>query len=203
MNRIFELWIGNQASGKTYQLKNRISDLRGRKLIRSVFVCDRLGEYGDVGPAFANIADFNAQCREYMQKVNVFQLGLNPAAYGRVFELAEIEGDCLVVIDEARAMAPAGSYWQGGEALERIALAGRHLRNCAGELRPTHLVLATQYPRSIHISLREQARTVMVGQLTGENALGWVRGEFGEAALKRVAELGQWQWTCVQGKDPR
>jgi hypothetical protein len=202
-NRIFEVWIGNQASGKTYQLRHRIRALAKRPTIRCVAVLDRLGELGDEGEVFGSMADFHALCRDELPRVAVFQFGVLPAAYAGVFELAEFEGDFCIVIDEARSMAPAGSSWTGSAVLERIALAGRHLRNVAGELRPTHIVCATQYPRSIHISLREQARTIMCGQLTGENALDYVRGEFGAEALARVAGLSQWQWTCVQGRDPR
>lgn len=203
MSRVFELWVGAQMSGKTYQVKRRILALAKRPTIASVLVADRLGEYGDCGTVYRSREELGNDCRETLPRVAVCQFGIGVEAYEVLYQLAEYEGHCVLVLDEARQVAPPGAAWRGSPRLERIALAGRHLPNRAGKLCETHLIVALQHPKGLHVTIREQASTVMVGQLHGGNALRWVSEEFGPSVQKRVEQLGEHQWLCAQGKDPR
>ena len=186
-NRIFEFWTGGQASGKTYQLKRRIDELSRRKTIKSVFVCDRIGEYLENGQVFYKFSDYLSM--DKMPRVCVFALGLEPRAYDRIFKEAITQGDVVVVIDEGYEFAPAGAQWRGCVDLQRIVLAGRHLQNCQNQMRAVHLLVATQYPRQVHHSLCSQAAVVCSSRLLGDNATDWIRGNFGQAAAAENATL--------------
>lgn len=208
MRRIFELWIGDQSSGKTYQLRRRLGMLAARTRIRSVHVIAPPGEWVDLTGSSLRPGD-----RSWMAPPDL-PLGEFKAVVGwdvplerhdqldRVLADVVLVGDCAVILDEAWAWAPPGS-WTGSSVLRDIIVRGRHLERFDGRLRPTHMVMATQYPRTIHHVLREQAATIMVGSLAGELGGEWVRSVAGRDALRRVQRLGRWEWTAIRGRDPR
>jgi len=186
--RIFEFWTGGQASGKTWQLRRRIAELSKKPSIRSVFICDRLGEYSDCGTLFVKFGDYLA-C-EKIPRVCVFNFGINADLYRPIFREAIGNGNIVLVLDEAYDFAPAGSTWRGADDLLQIVLAGRHLRNYENTLCQVHLLVATQYPRQVHHSIWSQAATVCASKLTGDNAADWLRGNFGKEALLKNQGLG-------------
>ena len=208
MNRIFELWIGAQASGKTYQLRDRALALRERPSIRQVHVIAPPGEWLDLcdspGALDPATADLSEIIREYQGAIVLWDVRPGDQyRLERILEVAIGQGDCALVIDEAWSHCPPGQTWQGSERLLDVILRGRHLETWEGRLRPTHLILATQYPRSISHLVREQANTIMVGRLYGDLSYDWVRGHCGADAAARVRRLGKWQWTAALGRDPR
>jgi len=208
MNRIFEIWCGEQRSGKTYQLADRIAALRVRPSIRCVLVFDRLGEYassvehGDE-PYTAHDKFIADVAERGVPAVAVLQYGTEATPYWPAFSWAIREGDCVCVLDEAREFCPPGSSWRGAPHLREIVFAGRHLRNAAGSMCVAGLIVATQYPRSVHHDVHEQAETVMVSRLRGENGRAWVLGNFGAPELERVDALDFQRWACLRGRDPR
>jgi hypothetical protein len=207
-DRIFELWAGEQQSGKTYQLRSRVERLRLKKSVWCVMVLDRLNELGDLAEpgavAYRAFESFRSDVYSHgLPAVAVFQLGSSAGAYAPVFGTAREIGSCVLVLDEAREFMPPGAAWRGDRALREIVFAGRHLENAVGEMRSTGLIVATQYPRSVHHDVHEQAETVMCSIVRGENGRGWVRENFGAAALSRVDGLQRQEWTCLRGRDPR
>lgn len=203
-DRIFEFWTGGQASGKTWQLRRRIAELAKRPSIRSVFVCDRLGEYLDCGEVFYKLSDFLT--KEKLPRVCVFNFGIHADLYRPVFKHAIGNGKVVLILDEAYDFAPTGSSWRGADDLLQIVLAGRHLRNWENELCQVHLLVATQYPRQVHHSIWSQAATVCASRLTGDNAADWLRGNFGKAALEKNSLLKEHVFQVLRpenGKIPR
>ena len=199
--RHYEIWIGEQSSGKTHQLRRRIRVLEQKHRITAVFVCDRLNEYGDLGEVVHNFGDYAAASDETIPRVVVFQFGPSAEDYELVFREALELGGCVIVLDEAYEFAPTGHVWRSDQ-LKMVVLSGRHLPNAEGKECVTHLLVATQYPRSVHHQLWGQARTVMVGKIAGENARQWVKLNFGQPALDRVDQLEPWEWRKLRGPMP-
>lgn len=196
MKRIFEFYAGGQASGKTYQLRKRVEELAQKKSITSVFVCDRIGEYEDLGVVCRKLADYYQH--EHIPRIVIFSLGLDVTAYEPVFDEAIDQGGCVIVIDEAHEFAPGGSAWRGAESLHRVVLAGRHIRNCQNKICQTHLVIATQYPRQCHHSMWSQAETIKASILRGDLASDWIRGNFGKPAAETNARLALHQFQTLR-----
>jgi DNA helicase HerA-like ATPase len=139
---------------------------------------------------------------EEIPRVVIWQLGRHVSQYVRpMLEAVEL-GDVAIVLDEAYEYAPSGARWTGPDVLRDIVLAGRHLARADGEIRPTHLVVATQYPRTVHHLIWSQAYTVMVGVVAGEQTASWLRDNFGDQALAAVRELKPYQWQAVAGVRP-
>jgi len=131
--RIYEVWIGEQSSGKTYQIRRRIGELSARARISSVFVADRLGEYRDLGFVAHSWGEYLAEAAERgIPRVVVFCLGDDPGAYEPLFREAIEVGGVVLVLDEAYSFAPSGSTWRGSPTLKKIVFSGRHLPNAQG-----------------------------------------------------------------------
>ena len=211
MRRIFELWVGSQRSGKTYQLRRRALALAERPMIRTVHVIAPPGEWldicdspGAIDPLLVDLAEWSTQTGILLWDVPLDEHGRGDRRrLDRVLEIAVGVGDCAVVIDEAWSHAPPGQQWRGSGRLLDVIVRGRHLETWGGDLRPTHILMATQYPRSIHHQIREQADTIMIGRLHGDLSHQWVRAHCGSDAERRVRRLGEYQWTAGLGRDPR
>jgi hypothetical protein len=204
MNREYTFLCGEQTSGKTYQLRSAIAYYKSKESIHAIFICDRLGEYTDQGTTFYSweaYLDYTYQ--HSLPRVCVFRLGESGACYGPVFAEAIEQGNCLVVLDEAYEFAKAGSSWQGDPSLRRIILSGRHLEDINGKMCRTHLLVAAQYPKTCHLTVWQQARTVMCGRISGESARKWVKDGYGNPKLDKVDKLEKWQWCVLQGEKPK
>lgn len=205
--RVFEVWVGEQRSGKTTALRARVRWLARMRSVTSVWVLDRLREWtpGQLGLTSCvvcrSLADYLKQ-REEIPRVIIWQLGTDVAAYERVLGEAVYLGRIALVVDEAYEWAPAGATWTGSKTLREIVLAGRHLEDGAGELCETHLLIAAQYPRSMHHLMWSQANVVMVGRFSGENTSRWLAQNFGKPTLARCAALPEFGWCAVRGERP-
>jgi hypothetical protein len=196
------MWVARQRGGKTTALMARARAIVELARVRSVWVCDLHGEWSadDFDESIdvlqcVRVGDYLREAREEMPEIVLFQLGPHGEAYWDVFKEAIAEGDVCLFLDEAYEHAPnAGVTWSGSDDLKRIVYAGRHLANCQGDVRPTHLVCATQYPRSVNPRMIGQAEYVLVSSLEGARARGWLRDEFGDEALDEVSKLRPFQW---------
>lgn len=209
MNRLVEVWVGPQASGKTYQLRRRYDALVQRTRIRSVHVIAPPGEWHDkfhiaLRPGERDWMSPPGSDPGQTEQGVLWDVPLEDhGALDCVLRDIVAVGDCVVILDEAWAWAPAGATWRGSPRLKDVLVRGRHLERFDGELRPTHLILATQYPRTLHHLVREQAATVMVSRLQGELGDRWVRQYAGETAQRRMRRLGKHQFAAIVGRDPR
>lgn len=199
--RHYEVYVGEQFSGKTRRLRRRIRVLEKKRKIEAVFICDTKNEFYDMGAVVHSFADYAAVSLDSIPRVVVWELGENPLAYEVVFEEAIEQGGCVIVLDEGYIFAKAGSNWKSA-TLQRIVLSGRHLTNNEGKECVTHLLVACQYPKTLQHMLWSQARTIMCGKIQGENPRAWVRDNFGVDALARVDELEPWHWVLLRGPRP-
>lgn len=212
VGRVYEFWTGRQrVAGKTTALRSRVRWLAHRKSISSVWVFDRLGEWSRpdnvkrLGIRSVRVYDRERDyvIDEELPRVVVWRLGTDPDRYGRVLAEARAIGDVAIVLDEAYEFAPTGSRWTGSIILREIVLAGAHLpRRSDGEMRPTHLIVAAQFPKSVHHLVWSQAYTVMAGRLSGKNSFDWLRDNFGEEIESRARDLDPYHWICVHGTRP-
>jgi len=204
--RHYEIWIGNQGSGKTHQLRRRARLLAANSRVDCVLICDRLNEWGDFERLQARVynhyADFVGDMGEGIPRVAIFQLGVDADAYDLVLLWAVRQGNCAVLLDEAYAFAPSGSTWRGSDVLQRIVFSGRHLSNEIGEECVTHLLIGAQYARTMDHSLWEQARVIMCGRVEGKTQEQWIRENFGEEKWASVKRLGEHEWTALRGSRP-
>lgn len=206
--RIFEFWAGRQLiAGKTTALRARARWLASKASVRAVWWLG-LGmkvetEKFELPPESVRVYESFA---DYLndgefRRIVVWQLGEDPSEYTAVIQEASELGDIALIIDECYEFAPAGAVWTGSHALKRVVLAGRHLpRRVDGEDRPTHLLIAAQYPRTVHHLVWSQAATVMCGVLSGENSFDWVRSNFGRTALAQVQALKPHEWLMLFGE---
>lgn len=209
MNRVFEYWVGSQASGKTYQLRRRSLALASRASIRRVIVLAPPGEWRDLADPCPLrsmgelLIDAPAPRPPILPSVEVG----NPVGVESVVRTCGAWGDCAIIMDEAALWIPSQltveSLRSRSPALFSALVRGRHLARSDGLERPLHLVIAAQYPRSVHHLVTDQARTIMVSRPAGELTQDWIRGNGGRAALMRSLELGEHQWTAIRGRDPR
>jgi hypothetical protein len=145
---------------------------------------------------FASIADY----RDFVHhnrgapRISVFCFGVAPESYAPVVDEAIYRGDCLLVVDEAWEFCPPSARWPI-PALRDVVLAGRHLVNGDGDLRPVSFACATQYPKDLHHTIFDQATHIDAHVLRGELAAQWVRGGYGADALARVQALSGHQKT--------
>jgi hypothetical protein len=209
MNRIFEAWYGAQASGKTYQLRRRAAVLSRRPSIRRVIVLAPPGEWRDLA-APVSLGDLSAELwdnrRGQPPVLPRVELG-DRESLEAVVQTATAWGDCALVLDEAAFWIPSGL---SGENLRRMypattaaILRGRHLARMDGQDRPIHLLFASQYGRTVHHLLNEQASTIMVARPDGGLSFKWI-SEFSSPRVARQAEeLGRHQWLAIRGRDPR
>jgi hypothetical protein len=137
------------------------------------------------------VADYLAHDSEHVPPVIVWQLGKDVEPYSEVFAEAIYIGDVALLIDECYKFAPAGPRWTGSDDLERICLSGRHLENSEGEQQRIHLILALQYPRTMHHLLWSQADEVYCGQIIGEQSRQWVHRNFYRADFDALAYVDQ------------
>lgn len=206
LSRAFEMWIGEQASGKTTALRARVRCLAHMRSVTSVFVFDRLREWSPAAlgikscEIYRRHADYLA--KEEIPRVVIWQLGSAVDPYERVIAEAVRLGDCAIVIDEAYEFAPTGATWTGSHILRECVLAGRHLQRHDGELRPVHLIIATQYPKSVHHLMWSQANAIIVGRFSGENTSSWIVANFGKEHLTACEKLKLYHWHACRGEMP-
>jgi hypothetical protein len=197
--RIFAGYVGQQGSGKTYQLGRRIDLARGNPRINCVFVLDRLQEFTTEADLISsNQCIYTNQIEERggrLPRVVAVQAGLEPEAYEWVFVEAIAQGRCMIVIDEAYVFLPSGKPIEGD--LQRIVFAGRHLRSLRGEDDPTHVVFATQYPRTLHPQVWSQVNEVWCSRLRGDRALSWVRDYYGRKTVDEIEKLELREWKRI------
>jgi hypothetical protein len=208
--RIYECWFGRQrVAGKTTALRARVRWLARHTSVQSVWVLDRGREWGRPEnirrlkvasvALYRSFSDYHADGE--IPRVVLWQLGPRAESYTRVLSEAASLGDVAIVIDEAYEFAEAGSTWTGSEILRSIVFAGAHLeRREDGEMRPCHLIVAAQYPKSIHYAIWQQAYTVMVGQLAGKSSFTWIRDNHGEEMEERARKLKPFEWLMVHGR---
>jgi hypothetical protein len=202
--RIFELWLGSQASGKTFALNRRIHQLARSDLVSSIWVLDSTGEW----PLDTSIDDLVVieAWHEYrnlgdeLPRVIVFRNALEWVTWPRLVEEAQAQGKVLLVIDEAYNWLPSAGALE--PSARSAILSGRHLPALDRRLYPLHIIAAAQYPRSVHHLLHEQAPVIITGRLEGELAESWVVGNFGREAWEHVAALEQWQFVTLRGERP-
>jgi len=205
VNRVFELWVGEQGSGKTYQLRNRVCALARRPSIRSVLVLAPPGEWRDLLPIMPvdNLVNDDGALIRYA--IVECELG-SISSLETVLRLARHYGDVAIVIDEAWAWIPAGTVARA-KAVQPIlfdsVVRGRHVERWDRQLRPLHLIAATQLPHTVSHVVRDNAFTIMMGQTQAMDALTWVRGKAGVDAQRRVEKLQRYEWTAIRGRDPR
>lgn len=212
MNRVFEVWFGSQSSGKTYQLKRRARALAERKTIRRVIVVAPWGEWRDTADPTAiedledDLQDWDRPRAPVVVRVDAEGLG-DPIVLERIMRQACRYGDTAVIVDEGASWIPAS--WSTDtlrKSLPRtydVILRGRHIERIDGEIRPTHLIVAAQYPRSVHHLVYGQASVIMVARPHGQHVKDFIRGHGDDHSLPRALALGQYQWTPIKGRDPR
>lgn len=204
--RVFEFWCARQGTGKTTALRSRVRSLAKMRSVVSVWVFDRLNEWvpKSLGLNSVEVVRSIAQylSLDCIPRVVIWQLGRHVSQYVRPMVEAVELGDVVVVIDEAYEYAPTGARWTGPEILRDIVLAGRHLPRADGAIRPTHLIVATQYPRTVHHLVWSQAYCVMVGLTSGEQTAAWLRDNYGDKALETARALKPYQWAAVHGEKP-
>jgi hypothetical protein len=209
--RIYEFWSARQRMGKTTALRSRAVDLARTPSVSSVFWPDLKGEIDPRRLPLKSVAIWHSMSDYYnaeeLPRLVVWRLGHDPDAYRPMFALAGALGDIAVLIDEAYEFAPSGARFTGPDELRAIVLAGAHLpREEDGVMRPCHLIVAAQYPRSIHHLMWAQAYTVMCGVSSGENTFQWLRANFSTPsfdAVTAVAELDPYEWVTLRGARPR
>jgi hypothetical protein len=207
---VYEFWTARQRAGKTFALRARAVDLARHPSVLSVWILDRLGEWYPHELPLASCvvcSDLPALLRaSEMPRCVIFRLGQDPHAYTSILKAAADLGDVCVVIDEAYDFAPSGARFTGSDELRAIVLAGAHLPRAEdGEMRPVHLLVAAQYPKSVHHLLWSQAYTVIVGVSSGDNTFEWLRSNFSTPdydAVVAVASLPLYSWECVRGEMP-
>ena len=99
--RVYEVWIGRQASGKTVALQRRVGALASRAGIRSIWILDRMDEWPSpqTRPYFhhedqiivRDMGEYFAQTREAVPGLAVFRFGRDGGAYDQVFTEAIAE----------------------------------------------------------------------------------------------------------------
>lgn len=208
--RKFELFIGGQAAGKTYTIKRRIRHLAHLSSISSVFIFDRLHEYSssdffDIDALeVENLADFvSLRKSDTLPQVVIFRFGTDHAQYEWALTFAVECGDVYILIDEAYDFLPTASRWPGSDVLRDIVYAGRHLRAADGELRPTHIGLAAQYPRTLYLGAWQQASTILATKLEGESNRRWIVDNFGAEKWNENQKLKLYRWGILRGEMPR
>jgi len=203
IRRVFELWLGQQRSGKTWALFRRVEALaRAVRDVSSVWVLDVTGEWNAFpGLHVRSWADYLKDCRDEIPRVIVFDDAGAWVHWKALLDEAQAQGKICLVMDEVYKWLPPGADLE--EPAERAVLAGRHLPALDRKLYPLHLITACQYPRSVHHLLREQAATIIVGQLHGELAESWVRGESGKDAWERVSRLKEHEFLVLRGERPK
>jgi len=206
-SRIYEFWIAKQKSGKTTVIRARIRALINDPNIKSIWVLDRLEEFpGNLDYEFQRYGKFSDYLADAydeedsgnMPQLILWQMGENPENYREVFREAMMQGDILLVLDEASEFSPAGPGWRGSTALRSICLRGRHLQTYDGELARTHLIIATQYPRMMNHLLWDQSENIYCGIVSGELNLTWVKQNFGKEALEAVEAQKRFEFTEIQ-----
>lgn len=208
--RMFEFYAGRQRqAGKSTALRARARWCARKASVRAVWWLD-IGN--EVDPArfhlppesvrvYRSVSDYHAD--DEFPRVVVWKLGENVDDYTPVIVEAVELGDVALFVDEFYEFAPSGMGWTGSRVLRKVVLAGAHQsRRDDGAIRPTHLFVATQYPRSIHHLVWSQAATVMCGVLSGEQSYDWVKANFGKEALAKVQALRPHEWICLFGKRP-
>lgn len=206
--RYYEIWVSRQRAGKSTALRARTRALIRDPHVSSVWILDRSNEWPGrfefEFTRYATIGDYLSDDRDTVPRVILWQMGPDPAAYLDVFREAIYIGDVALVIDECYRFAPAGPRWSGGEDLERICLSGRHLESHDGCLERVHLILALQYPRTMHHLLWSQSEEIYCGQVTGEQSRQWVHSNFyrpGFDALAVVDGIERFDFVALQEPD--
>jgi hypothetical protein len=208
--RVYEFWSARQRQGKTTAARSRVVDLAHHASVKGVWVLDRLGEWRPRDLPLRScvvchsIGEFEAL--DTFPRCVIWHLGANAENYQGVLREAIRVGDIALVLDEAYEFAPSGSRWTGSEELRDIVLAGAHLaRESDGEMRPTHLIVLTQYPKTVHHLLWAQAYVVMVGVSSGSQTFAWLRENFSTPdydAEAAVSALRDYEWENVRGERP-
>jgi hypothetical protein len=208
--RMFEFYAGCQLlAGKSTALRARARWCASKASVKSSWWLD-IGNEVDparfhLPPAAVRVYRSTSEyfADEEFPRVAVWKLGEDVESYTPVIAEAVELGDIALFIDEFYEFAPSGMGWTGSKILRRVVLAGRHQpRRDDGDIRPTHLFIATQYPRTIHHLVWSQAATVMCGVLSGEQSYDWVRANFGKEQLVRVKALKNHEWLCLKGTRP-
>lgn len=208
MNRIFEAWFGAQSSGKTYQLRKRAVSLAARKSIRAVVIVAPPGEWKDIArPVDLGGLHFEVGRESQPGPILVSDIKIGDAArLERVIRALVSWGDCALVLDEAWAWIGLGSVEvlkARSPMLLQVLVRGRHLERMDDRQRPTHLLLASQYPRTVSHLVGEQAATILVAKPEGELFARWIKGLTSRDLYQRSLELGEHQWLAIRGRDPR
>ena len=209
--RVYEFWSARQRAGKTTALRSRAVAMARAPSVHSVWVLDRLGEWSPSELPIASCVIWHdvgeLDRADEMPRLVIWRLGSAVEPYTAVLRAAIEEGDVCVIMDEAYDFAPSGARFTGTDELRSIVLAGAHLpRRGDRELRPCHLIVAAQYPRSVHHLVWAQAYTVIVGLSSGENTFEWLRANFSTPsydAAARVSALELYRWECVRGDMPQ
>lgn len=195
-----ELVIAPKAWGKTFYLDGRARYLATRESVRTVHVVDPPEDFTGRPDyeIFRSFDHYNRRLNETdrLPRLAVWQLGREPERYQPVFEHLISQGDCVLLLDEAQVFAPVRKGILVPE-LADIAAMGRHLTNCLGESRPTHLICATQRPTGIDATLRDQLLTVVSGGFRAGAARDWIRKEVDSDALDMIDRLGVHEWACL------
>jgi len=209
MNRIFECWFGEQGSGKTFQLRRMVERRLERPSIRAVFVLAPPGEWSDLVP----VVDLDYACSMLGTPDHPKAVCVDVPVLGDELDLERLLsackhfGDCLIVIDEAWAWFPVGrqkTFQQRQPELFDGIVRGRHIERWDGQLRPLHIMIASQQAGAVSHVFRENAFVVMIGQsVWGGDNVELARRVGGPAARDRVLKLQRWEWTAARGRDPR
>lgn len=191
--RYFEVWVSKQRAGKSTALRARARALAKDPDVSSVWVIDRgnewPGRFEYEFTRYGSIAAYLSDGRDDVPRVVVWQMGVEPRAYKEVWKEAAYIGDVALIVDECYAFAPSGPQFRGGRDLERILMSGRHLETASGEQERVHLILAVQYPRTMHHLMWSQANEIYCGQVMGEQSRQWIKANFDRAdfnALERI-----------------
>ena len=203
----FTFLVGRRASGKTFQLMRAINYYADHpELCQCVHVLDKNGELArkrsKLHPDCAvveNEAGYHSAIAMRNEELPRIVLWQDNAAH--MYRCAIEQGGCAVVIDEAWKNI-SGPTWTAPQELQDIVLRGRHLVAADGEEYGTHLLIATQYPKNVHHSIYEQARTIMVSKLLGENARSWVKEYVGKEKLFEADDLELHEFRIIEGPKP-
>lgn len=188
---VSEGWFGEPGSGKTARMAGRALWLSRQASVRGVFYIDPPRDFPDVetiddilyADSFSDIAE-----QMDVPPLTVCQFGLEAEPYKRVLDLAVEIGECAVVVDEVRLLAPS----KGGKPLPellKIATMGRHLPNGSGDVEKTHILIGSQRPTDVYAQLRDNVKSVYVSRFRGRATRQWIRDDIDESALEHLDNL--------------
>jgi len=218
LKTVCEMYCAPRASGKTTRLIERAWYLSSRGSVRGAIYFDCVND-----PLFERLSAARrleedvlrvssspssivhwARAHGRHPRITVARVADDMASFDFLVKWSTRQGDMVLVVDEAHNWLPARG--PRSDELARVVRMGRHLPTADGGSAPTHLVMASQRPKDLHVVARDNVSTVVCGRVRGESNRSWVRDEYGSEALAAVEDAAPFTWTVLEpagGELPR